>query len=86
MNVTAMILYTNGHTASKQILFFIQEYLGVVRDSLATTGSECNAAISSSTGTVTSMMKSESGRKELKSLFRWECTRKNSYYASAQCT
>ena len=79
-NVESIKFCVNGEVEGIDFKFIIislkltwilfQEYLGVVKDSLATTGSGCNAAISSSTDTIASMIKSDSGRKQLKSLFR----------------
>ena len=48
----------------------ITEYLGVVYDSLATTGSQCNPAISNATATIEDMIKTTDGRKQLMDMFR----------------
>ncbi|XP_041359445.1 putative serine protease K12H4.7 [Gigantopelta aegis] len=46
-----------------------KDYLGVVRDSLDTTGPGCNKAISEATCSIQKQMQSSSGRKDLKKLF-----------------
>jgi pimeloyl-ACP methyl ester carboxylesterase len=47
-----------------------QDYIAVVRDSLATTGSSCNSAIGNATAKIESLLQSSQGRAQLKNKFR----------------
>lgn len=47
------------------------EYLGVVRDSLATTGPECNKNIKEATAQIEGLLKTKDGRQQLKKDFRY---------------